>query len=90
MTPTQFSLQIESIDGMARAGILQTAHGSIQTPAFMPVGTAATVKAMTVDMVLDTGSQILLGNAYHLMLRPGAERIKALGGLRAFMGWKGP
>lgn len=77
-------------DGTARRGRLVTAHGVIDTPAFMPVGTAATVKAMTVDAVRATGAQIILGNTYHLMLRPGAERVAALGGLRSFMGWNGP
>ncbi len=67
-----------------------TAHGSIETPAFMPVGTAATVKAMTPDMVRATGAEIVLGNTYHLMLRPGAERIGRLGGLHRFMNWPGP
>src|SRR5271156_2512172 len=74
-------------DGAARAGRLTTAHGVIETPAFMPVGTAATVKAMTPDGVAATGARILLGNTYHLMLRPGAERIAALGGLHCFMNW---
>src|SRR5271168_419240 len=74
-------------DGAARAGRLTTAHGTIETPAFMPVGTAATVKAMTPDGVAATGARILLGNTYHLMLRPGAERIAALGGLHRFMNW---
>jgi queuine tRNA-ribosyltransferase len=74
-------------DGAARAGRLETAHGAIDTPAFMPVGTAATVKAMTPQGVAATGARILLGNTYHLMLRPGAERIAALGGLHRFMNW---
>ena len=74
-------------DGAARAGRLTTAHGVIETPAFMPVGTAATVKAMTPDGVAATGARILLGNTYHLMLRPGAERVAALGGLHRFMNW---
>lgn len=77
-------------DGAARRGRLRTAHGVIDTPAFMPVGTAATVKAMTVEMVQATGAQIILGNTYHLMLRPGAERIARLGGLHRFMRWPGP
>ena len=77
-------------DGEARRCRLQTAHGVIETPAFMPVGTAATVKAMTVEMVQATGAQIILGNTYHLMLRPGAERIARLGGLHRFMRWPGP
>jgi len=77
-------------DGAARTGVLETAHGRIRTPAFMPVGTAATVKALTVDQVRATGADILLCNTYHLMLRPGAERIAALGGLHGFMNWDGP
>src|SRR5436305_8255283 len=72
---------------MARLGRLSTAHGVIDTPAFMPVGTAATVKAMTPDAVAATGARIVLGNTYHLMLRPGAERIAGLGGLHSFMNW---
>src|SRR6266480_3356843 len=72
---------------MARLGRLSTAHGAIDTPAFMPVGTAATVKAMTPDAVAATGARIVLANTYHLMLRPGAERIAALGGLHRFMNW---
>jgi queuine tRNA-ribosyltransferase len=74
-------------DGAARAGRLTTAHGVIETPVFMPVGTAATVKAMTPDNVAATGARLILGNTYHLMLRPGAERVAALGGLHKFMNW---
>ena len=77
-------------DGMARLGTLMTAHGAIDTPAFMPVGTAATVKAMTPEAVRETGAQIILGNTYHLMLRPGAERVERFGGLHKFMNWPGP
>lgn len=77
-------------DGRARRGRLMTAHGTIETPAFMPVGTAATVKAMTPDDVRATGAEILLCNTYHLMLRPGAERVAKLGGLHKFMNWSGP
>ncbi|MBB4265977.1 tRNA guanosine(34) transglycosylase Tgt [Roseospira visakhapatnamensis] len=77
-------------DGAARLGRVETAHGAIDTPAFMPVGTAATVKAMRPESVAETGAQIVLGNTYHLMLRPGAERVARLGGLRAFMAWPGP
>lgn len=76
--------------GNARLGTLQTAHGEIQTPIFMPVGTAATVKAVTVDDLHNLQAQIILGNTYHLMLRPGAERIAQLGGLHKFMNWKKP
>src|SRR5690606_34384076 len=82
--------QISARDGAARLGRLDTAHGSIDTPAFMPVGTAATVKAMTPEAVAETGAQIILGNTYHLMLRPSAERVAKLGGLHKFMNWPGP
>ncbi len=74
-------------DGAARRGRLATAHGVVGTPVFMPVGTAATVKAMTAEGVAATGARLVLGNTYHLMLRPGAERIAALGGLHKFMNW---
>jgi queuine tRNA-ribosyltransferase len=77
-------------DGKARRGALQTAHGVVNTPAFMPVGTAATVKGMWPEQVRATGAEIILGNTYHLMLRPGAERIASLGGLHKFMNWTGP
>ena len=77
-------------DGAARAGVLSTAHGEVGTPVFMPVGTAATVKAMTADAVRATGARVVLANTYHLMLRPGAERVAALGGLHRFMDWPGP
>ena len=80
----------EATDGAARAGTLHTAHGDVPTPTFMPVGTAGTVKAMTTDSVRSTGAGIILGNTYHLMLRPGADRIEALGGLHRFMDWPGP
>ena len=76
-------------EGGARRGRLRTAHGLIDTPAFMPVGTQATVKALTPQEVHDLGAQVLLANTYHLALRPGAERIKSLGGLHRFMGWDG-
>jgi len=82
--------QHEGQDGAARAGVLHTAHGTVPTPVFMPVGTAGTVKAMTADAVRTTGARIVLGNTYHLMLRPGAERIARLGGLHRFMDWHGP
>ena len=85
-----FNFSIEARDGAARCGQLMTAHGPIATPAFMPVGTAGTVKAMTPDAVASTGADIVLGNTYHLMLRPGADRIEALGGLHRFMAWPGP
>jgi queuine tRNA-ribosyltransferase len=85
-----FSFQLLGTDGAARRGRVTTAHGTIETPAFMPVGTAATVKAMRPESVAETGAEILLGNTYHLMLRPGAERIAALGGLHRFMNWPKP
>ena len=77
-------------DGKARRGRIHTAHGTVETPAFMPVGTAGTVKAMLPGSVAATGAEILLGNTYHLMLRPGAERVAALGGLHRFMNWPKP
>ncbi|PWC30417.1 tRNA guanosine(34) transglycosylase Tgt [Teichococcus aestuarii] len=77
-------------DGKARAGTLHTAHGDVATPVFMPVGTAGTVKGMTADAVRATGANIVLGNTYHLMLRPGAERVGRLGGLHKMMDWHGP
>src|SRR5258708_4016045 len=88
MTGLRFELLAR--DGRARRGRLSTAHGTIETPAFMPVGTAATVKAMTPEDVRATGAEIVLCNTYHLMLRPGAERIAKLGGLHKFMNWPGP
>jgi queuine tRNA-ribosyltransferase len=81
---------ISTRDGAARKGILRTAHGDIRTPAFMPVGTAATVKGMTPEAVKSTGADIILGNTYHLMLRPSAETVAKLGGLHKFMNWSGP
>ena len=84
------AFEVLARDGAARRGRLMTAHGLVETPAFMPVGTAATVKAMTPEGVAASGAQILLGNTYHLMLRPGAERIAALGGLHRFMNWPHP
>ena len=87
---SDFTFTIHRSDGAARTGRLDTAHGEIRTPAFMPVGTAATVKAMTPEAVLATGADIILANTYHLMLRPGAMRIAKLGGVRRFMNWPGP
>ncbi|MEM9988737.1 MAG: tRNA guanosine(34) transglycosylase Tgt [Pseudomonadota bacterium] len=87
---TDFSFHLHHADGMARRGSITTPRGKIQTPAFMPVGTAATVKAMQLRDVKATGADVLLGNTYHLMLRPTAERISRLGGLHKFMGWDGP
>ena len=82
--------EIEARDGAARCGRIDTARGVVHTPAFMPVGTAATVKGMTPEAVAESGAEIVLANAYHLMLRPGIERIERLGGLHAFMNWPGP
>ena len=86
----KFPFSVHATDGDARSGVLSTPRGDIQTPAFMPVGTAGTVKALYLDQVREAGSDIILGNTYHLMLRPGPERIKRLGGLHKFMGWNGP
>ncbi|MGB7323182.1 MAG: tRNA guanosine(34) transglycosylase Tgt [Albidovulum sp.] len=86
----RFSFALHATDGAARTGIISTPRGEIRTPAFMPVGTAATVKAMLPESVRATGADILLGNTYHLMLRPTAERIAALGGLHRFMNWDRP
>ncbi|MBT6895359.1 MAG: tRNA guanosine(34) transglycosylase Tgt [Rhodobacterales bacterium] len=86
----RFQFNINAIDGRARTGVINTPKGDIRTPAFMPVGTAATVKAMMPENVKATGADILLGNTYHLMLRPGAERVHNLGGLHKFMNWQGP
>jgi queuine tRNA-ribosyltransferase len=85
-----FPFEVSATDGAARTGVLQTPRGAIRTPAFMPVGTAGTVKGLTVDQVRQSGTDILLGNTYHLMLRPGAERVARLGGLHEFMRWDRP
>ena len=85
-----FGFELLARDGAARTGVIHTPRGEIRTPAFMPVGTAATVKAMLPQSVRETGADILLGNTYHLMLRPGAERIARLGGLHKFMDWRRP
>ena len=87
---TRFSFTIAATDGKARTGAITMRRGTIRTPAFMPVGTAATVKAMKPADVAASGADILLGNTYHLMLRPGAERVARLGGLHGFMGWNKP
>ena len=87
---TRFSFTISATDGAARTGAIQMARGEIRTPAFMPVGTAGTVKAMKPADVRAAGADIILGNTYHLMLRPGAERVARLGGLHAFMDWERP
>jgi len=86
----RFSFSIDAVDGRARTGMVRMARGEIRTPAFMPVGTAATVKAIRPEDVADSGADIILGNTYHLMLRPGAERVASLGGLHRFMGWERP
>ncbi|MCT4577179.1 tRNA guanosine(34) transglycosylase Tgt [Donghicola sp.] len=87
---TGFGFELKATDGKARTGVISTPRGDIRTPAFMPVGTAATVKAMLPENVRETGADILLGNTYHLMLRPTAERIDRLGGLHKFMNWERP
>ncbi|MBO9498485.1 MAG: tRNA guanosine(34) transglycosylase Tgt [Novosphingobium sp.] len=87
---TRFSFTIAATDGKARTGTIAMKRGEIRTPAFMPVGTAATVKAMKPEAVRATGADIILGNTYHLMLRPGAERVAKLGGLHRFMNWERP
>ncbi|MYI69112.1 MAG: tRNA-guanine transglycosylase, partial [Boseongicola sp. SB0673_bin_14] len=84
------SFKLNATDGAARAGVITTGRGNVRTPAFMPVGTAGTVKAMLPESVAATGADILLGNTYHLMLRPGAERVANLGGLHEFMNWDRP
>ena len=90
MTAPRFAFSIAATDGKARTGTIRMQRGEIRTPAFMPVGTAATVKAMKPETVRATGADILLGNTYHLMLRPGAERVARLGGLHRFMNWDRP
>src|SRR5678816_59351 len=87
---TRFSFSISATDGAARTGLITMQRGEIRTPAFMPVGTAATVKAMRPAEVRAAGADIILGNTYHLMLRPGAERVAKLGGLHRFMNWPRP
>ncbi|WP_413719586.1 tRNA guanosine(34) transglycosylase Tgt [Silicimonas sp. MF1-12-2] len=87
---TRFSFELGAVDGAARTGVIRTPRGEVRTPAFMPVGTAGTVKAMLPESVRATGADILLGNTYHLMLRPTAERIDRLGGLHRFMNWERP
>ncbi|MCO5132925.1 MAG: tRNA guanosine(34) transglycosylase Tgt [Phyllobacteriaceae bacterium] len=86
----EFSFKLLATDGMARRGEITMPRGSVRTPAFMPVGTAGTVKAMYMDQVKELGADIILGNTYHLMLRPGAERVAKLGGLHEFARWEGP
>ncbi|MGU3576393.1 tRNA guanosine(34) transglycosylase Tgt [Brucellaceae bacterium C25G] len=90
MTSENFTFKVLARDGNARQGEVSMPRGTVRTPAFMPVGTAGTVKAMYMDQVKELGADIILGNTYHLMLRPGAERVARLGGLHQFGGWKGP
>ena len=85
-----FNYDLLSKDGEARCGRFRTAHGAVETPVFMPVGTQATVKAMSPEMLKELKSQIILSNTYHLHMRPGEDLIAALGGLHAFMAWNGP
>lgn len=87
---TEFGFTLHATDGAARRGTVHTLHGDIRTPAFMPVGTVGTVKGLYLDQVEGTGADIILGNTYHLMLRPGAEQVAALGGLHRFIGWNRP
>ena len=86
----RFAFTVDATDGSARTGHIAMRRGTIRTPAFMPVGTAATVKATKPEAVRATGADIILGNTYHLMLRPGAERVAKLGGLHRFMNWDRP
>ena len=87
---TRFNFVTHAADGAARTGLIAMNRGEIRTPAFMPVGTAATVKAMRPEEVRASGADIILGNTYHLMLRPAAERVAKLGGLHKFMDWERP
>ncbi|HEV7587911.1 MAG TPA: tRNA-guanine transglycosylase, partial [Longimicrobium sp.] len=87
---TLFEFEIQATDGAARAGVLTLPHGQVRTPVFMPVGTQATVKTLTPEEVEGLGGQIILGNTYHLYLRPGHEVVRELGGLHRFQGWKKP
>ena len=90
MSPFSFTIEAECPDSWARAGTIQTAHGNIQTPIFMPVGTQATVKSVSPEELRQVGSAIILANTYHLMLRPGSQLIAEFGGLHQFMHWDGP
>src|SRR5690242_13181710 len=85
-----FSFTLTATDGAARAGVMTTPHGEVRTPAFMPVGTQGVVKGMTVRTLQDAGATIVLGNTYHLWLRPGAALVARRGGLHRFSGWTGP
>ena len=88
--PLSFTIKHKSSENAARTGVVETCNGSFQTPAFMPVGTKATVKGVTPDLIKSTGSEIILNNAYHLMLRPGDEMVAKFGGVHEFMKWSGP
>ena len=92
MSTPSFGFTLRHVDRhcAARRATLQTAHGVVELPAFMPVGTQGSVKGLTIDLLRGTGSQMVLGNTYHLALRPGAEVVGELGGLHRFMGWDGP
>ena len=87
---TGINFTVGATDGAARTGVISTPRGEIRTPAFMPVGTVGTVKGLYLDQVKETGADVILGNTYHLMLRPGAEEVAKLGGLHKFIGWEGP
>ena len=87
---SSFSYDLSCTDGDARCGRFKTAHGAVDTPIFMPVGTQATVKAMSPEVLMTLGAQIILSNTYHLHMRPGEDLIKSLGGLHEFMAWRGP
>jgi len=90
MSAIQFDIEASASDSHARVGKVSTPHGAFETPAFMPVGTKASVKGLLPDLVESTGAQIILNNTYHLMLRPGTELLDRLGGVHKFMGWSGP
>src|ERR1700733_9439014 len=90
MSAAAFAFRVTHVDGAARRGVMTTAHGDVQTPAFMPVGTQGAVKAMTQRDVEDVGAEIVLGNTYHLYLRPGDDLIARRGGLHEFIGWTKP
>ncbi|MFI5268530.1 MAG: tRNA-guanine transglycosylase, partial [Chloroflexota bacterium] len=90
MAPFAFRVTARDGETRARAGVLHTPHGAVETPVFMPVGTRGTVKGLAPRELSAAGAQIILANAYHLSLRPGAEQLAALGGLHRFMGWSGP
>ena len=90
MALKKFSFNVEEIDNQARLGVIKTHRGNINTPVFMPVGTQATIKGVFIDDIIKTGSEIILSNTYHLMIRPGVERIKRVGGIHNFMNCRIP